>query len=128
MPPITSPVGVLSGTRHEAFIRTYFKDIEAKSFETRQQLYTALTDKDIKALFDDAMTASFWLSSQASKNCCRFVGGTYYSDEYFGEGLRAAFKPGDEKTEALVNFALQQIVRSGKIQEIYLKHFPVGFF
>jgi len=61
-----------------------------------------------------------------------FVGGYYPGIGYLGQGLRlAAVKnsrgPALQLLPAL-NYALQQLERKGKLAELYLRYFPIGFY
>ncbi len=121
-------IGVVSGSAHEAYLRAFFDDARIAPFETAHAQRQALAAGEIEALFDDGMRLAFWLNANASKNCCRFVGGPYLSMKYFGEGMAAAMRKGDGPALQAINYALQRLYDTGKMGELYLRYFPVGFF
>jgi len=82
----------------------------------------------VDAVFSDALSLSFWLSSPASQDCCVFLDGAFLSNEYFGNGLAIAVSPERKELVEAINFALAEINANGKFAELYLRYFPLGLF
>lgn len=120
--------GIIEGSAHEAYFQSVFSTRNYRKFKSRDAAFTALKAGEIDAVFSDALSLSFWLSSQASADCCRFLDGAFISREFFGSGMALAVaKDKPELVEAL-NFALAQINAKGKFAELYLRYFPLGLF
>jgi polar amino acid transport system substrate-binding protein len=82
----------------------------------------------ISAVFGDALGLAFWLHGSDSENCCRFVGGPFVDDRFFGAGLSIVLKPEDRKLKSALDYALREVQRSGVYEELYLRYFPVGLY
>jgi len=119
---------VIAGSAHEAYFKTIFANRTAESFPTRQDALQALIDGKVDAVFSDALSLSFWLTSSASNDCCSFLDGAFISDQHFGEGLSIATAKGDVRLKNSLDFALSEINRKGTFAELYLRYFPVGLY
>lgn len=119
---------VVEGSGHQAYFEETFSEREVASFATRQLAFNALQRGEVDAVFTDALSASFWLASAASSNCCTFAGGPYLSHEYFGRGLAIAAKREDHELVQGFDYALKQINDNGTFRELYLRYFPLGLF
>ena len=122
------PVGVLTGTAHEAMLKAFFPDIKPVTFETRETLLSALKDKKIDAAFADALQLSFWTQSPAAGNCCMLFDGPYLSERFLGEGMTIMLGPQGGTLAAALDSALAALSRDGRLEEIYLRYFPSGLY
>lgn len=120
--------GVIAGSAHEAYFKKIFENRTSVVFETRGEALKALQEKQVDAVFSDALSLSFWLSSQASKNCCRFVDDAFESRLFFGNGLSIALPKDRPELVQAMNFALKEINQKGKFAELYLRYFPIGLY
>jgi polar amino acid transport system substrate-binding protein len=121
-------VGVIGKTAHEAYLESFFPKIVRKSYSTRAALYAALKKGEIDALFDDAITSSFWLAGSEAEQCCVFRGGPFTESRFFGEGVGIAVKKGNYTLRQALDYALVQLVQRGVYADLYLKYFPIGFY
>lgn len=121
-------IGVVENSAHAAYFSNIFANRTATSFATRAEALDALTSGDVDAVFSDAVSLSFWLSSASAGDCCEFLDGPYLSREFFGNGMAIALP--DDKPELVeaMNYALSRINDRGTFAEIYLRYFPVGLF
>lgn len=120
--------GVVSGSGHETYFQKYFAGRNFRAFPTRQLAFNALIAGEIDVVFTDGVSASFWLASANSGNCCSFAGGPYVSDEYFGSGFAIAVEKGDTRLATALNFALKAVNDDGTFRELYLRYFPYGLY
>lgn len=67
-------------------------------------------------------------SQTEEETCCVFVGGSYPGIGYLGQGMRIAVAEKDKRLAAALDYALQQLERKGRLAELYLRYFPVGFY
>jgi len=121
-------VGVISGTAHEAMLRSWFPEFRAVPFSQWNWAHQSLRDGKIEGIFGDGVQLSFWLQSPASKGCCSFHGGPYLSPVFLGEGLAIAVRPDDRELVEAFDNALSQLNRNGRFAELYLRWFPGGLY
>ncbi|WP_407638547.1 transporter substrate-binding domain-containing protein [Aureimonas ureilytica] len=121
-------VGVVTGSAHEAMLRSFFPKAKPVPFDTLANAQEALRAGRVKALFGDGVASSFWLGSEASADCCEFAGGPYLSDRFLGEGLGIAVRGDDPQLASAFDYAIGRIVRDGRMSELLLRYFPISAF
>lgn len=121
-------IGVVTGTAHEAYLKDFFADATIVGFENSARAREALRQREIELLFGDGIGLTFWLNGTASDNCCEFRGGPYSDSRYFGEGVGIAVRRGNRKLRTILDYALERVRMSGRLEELYLRYFPLSFF
>ncbi|WP_367718858.1 transporter substrate-binding domain-containing protein [Nitratireductor sp. GISD-1A_MAKvit] len=121
-------VGVVGQTAHEVLLRDLFPRARSVVYSRQDWMYEDLKQGRIDAIFGDGVTLSFWLAGKASEGCCSFSGGPYLASEYLGQGLAVATSRDLPQLAEAIDFALHEIQVSGGLNEIYLRHFPTGFY
>ncbi len=120
--------GVVAGSSHQAYFEKVFPNRQSVTFLSRQAALDALKKKEVDAVFSDAVSLSFWITSAASQDCCNFVDGAFESEEYFGNGMAVTLPKGDQNMMDAMNYALSRVNEKGIFAELYLRYFPVGLF
>jgi polar amino acid transport system substrate-binding protein len=121
-------IGVISGSAHKAFLDAFFPGIVEKTYPDAAASRDALRAGSIDALFGDGLSLAVWLNGASSENCCMFRGGPYTESRFFGEGVGFALRKEDAKLRRALDWALARLAARGVYAELYLKHFPVGFY
>jgi len=121
-------VGVVKDTAHAAMLKAFFPHIDAASFEDQDALMKALKEKQVQAVFADALQLSFWMMSPAAAGCCRFLDGPFLSERHLGEGMTIMVGGQDAALSAALESALAALSKDGRLEEIYLRYFPAGLF
>jgi len=121
-------VGVVSGSAHEAYLRTFFPAVRPTTFPSVVELLKALTSGAVEAAFGDGLTFAVWLAGEQSFDCCVFKGGPYSESRFFGEGVGIAVRKEDAPLRQAIDWALARMAQRGLYAEIYRKYFPVGFY
>lgn len=121
-------VAVVSGSAHEAYIRTFFAETAIKSYPSAAAAFAALKSGEAELAFGDGVALAFWLNGEDSGRCCAFRGGPYTESRFFGEGVGIAVRPGNEVLLRALNFALHRLSERGVFTDLYLRYFPVGFY
>lgn len=121
-------IGVLAGSAHEAMLRDYFPAANPVTYSRAGWMYSDIKAGKIEAVFGDGMQLSFWLGSAGSGSCCKFSGGPYVSDKYFGPGLAIVTAGDNQPLFEALNFALRELQSRGTYAELYLRYFPISFY
>ena len=118
-------VGVTKDTGDAEMLRAYFPDAKPQEFENRQGMLDALKEGEVPAVFSGALQLGFWQASAAADGCCRFLGGSYYSRYFLGEGMTIMSRKGEPLGRAF-DAAIVALAKSGKLNELFLRYFPEG--
>ena len=119
-------VAVRKGSAHATFVTRYLPEATLREFDTEIAALEAVRDNEADAYFGDAMRASFWLN--ANPECCTFAGEPYFRPGLFGDGLSIAVGAGHDTVRLAIDYALVRLKKSGVLDELYLRWFPVGFY
>jgi polar amino acid transport system substrate-binding protein len=121
-------VGAVCGSAHASYLAHFFPDMHVACFNRMATPLIELKEGKLDAVFGDALSLSFWLNGPQSEDCCRFSGGAYLDDRYFGAGLAIVMKAEDRDLKFAIDYALREVYRAGTYEELYLRYFPVGLF
>jgi polar amino acid transport system substrate-binding protein len=121
-------VGVVAKSAHEAMLKAFFPQVLPVVFPDRASLLASLKGGKTDAVFGDGMQLAFWINGAESAGCCRLFDGPYISEKFLGEGLTIMFRKEDAAIAGAVDHALLALSRNGRLQEIYLRYFPVSLY
>lgn len=121
-------ISVVAGSRHEAFLKTFYPQAELVPFESMALARNALKTGKVAAHFGDAIGLSFWLNGAEAGGCCLFKDGPFTDSRFFGDGVGVAVKKGNDGLRRALDYALARLDRRGVFAELYLKYFPIGPF
>jgi polar amino acid transport system substrate-binding protein len=127
-PPPSGFVGTVCGSAHAAYLASLFPDLHVACYMRASVPLAELRAGTLDAVFGDALSLAFWLNGPESEGCCRFSGGAYLDDRYFGAGLAVVMKAEDRELKSAIDYALREVYRNGTYEELYLRYFPVGLF
>jgi len=122
---LTTTVGVRQGSSHHDFVEQHFPNLVVLTFDRELDVLSAVAAGSVGIGFVDGMRTSFWLNQN---DCCSFAGGAYFSEEHFGAGLAVAVSRDKGNTLRAINMGLRRLGENRKLDELYLKWFPVGFY
>lgn len=119
-------IAVRKGSAHDTFVQRYLPDSKRAEFDTELLALEAVRDGEADSYFGDAMRASFWFNS--NPDCCNYAGSPYFRPDLFGDGLAVAVAPGHDTVRQAIDYSLVRLKRSGILDELYLRWFPIGFY
>ncbi len=119
-------ISVRKNSKHEQFLQKYFTQSQIISFESELAALKSMQESDVFAYFGDGMRGSFWLNENI--NCCAFAGAPYFNSTYFGTGLAISLPIGRDGLRGAINYSLAELKRNGKLDELYLRWFPISFY
>ncbi len=132
-PPITATpegltgkrIGVVRGSPHEAYARTFFANSAIVPFESAELTWDAVrTGGGVDVSFGDGIALTFWINGTLSRGCCELKGGPYFEPKYFGDGVGIVVPKKDAQLKGLINSALTRLRASGSYEELLLRYFP----
>jgi polar amino acid transport system substrate-binding protein len=121
-------VGVVADSAHAAFLGKHFPGVERVPFPSLAALFAALRAGETPLAFADGVAAALWLNGAESRSCCAFAQGYFLEPEFFGDGVGIAVRQRNLALRRALDFALLRLSQQGTYAELYLKHFPIGFF
>jgi polar amino acid transport system substrate-binding protein len=121
-------IAVVSGTAHEAYLKSQFTEADIRSFPDAGAAREALKRGEVELLFGDGISLAFWLNGTASEGCCAFRGGSFSDNRYFGEGVGIAVKKGNDTLRLGFNWALFRLWERGRFSDLWLRYFPISPF
>ncbi len=119
-------LAVRNGTAHAGLVSQMLPDADIVAFDSEFDALAAVRDGAADAYFGDGLRAAFWLNE--NPNCCGFAGDAYFRPDLFGDGLSIAVPAGLDNVRVAINWALVRLQREGRLDELYLRWFPVGFY
>jgi polar amino acid transport system substrate-binding protein len=119
-------IAARKGSAHATFVTRYLPEAKLSEFDTEIAALDAVRDKQADGFFGDAMRASFWLNANAE--CCAFAGQPYFRPDLFGDGLSVAVGAGHDTVRLAIDYSLVRLKKSGVLDELYLRWFPIGFY
>ncbi|WP_319567178.1 transporter substrate-binding domain-containing protein [Cohaesibacter marisflavi] len=120
------PVAVIGGSAHEAFLRAYFDGVNRVPVNDLHAARELLEEGKVVAIFGDAFQL---LPIATQRNgIFSFAGEPYYDDHFFGDGMAFAYKAGRTDIGNLLNFGLQKLAQSGRLAELYARHFAFDVY
>ncbi len=121
-------VGVITGSAHEAYLKSQFTDAQIVGFPNDEALRAALRRGDVDFIFGDAISLAFWISGTDSADCCAFSGGPFIESRYFGEGIGIGVKRGNDVLRQAINWAMFRLWEKGRYTDLWLRYFSVSPF
>jgi len=121
-------VGAISGSSHEAYLKTMFTDAVLVSYPNDDALRQALKRSEVDFIFGDAISLAFWINGTDSADCCAFSGGPFIESRYFGEGIGIAVRKGNDTLRQALNWALFRLWEKGRYTDLWLRYFSVSPF
>lgn len=119
-------VAVRAQSRHADFLRRYLPAVEPVPEPDEFKALEAVRDGKADAYFGDGMRAAFWIN--AHPECCALTGPAFFRPDFFGQGLAIAVPAGRDAIRLALDQGLDRLAKSGKLDELYLRWFPVGFY
>ncbi|MEZ5774732.1 MAG: transporter substrate-binding domain-containing protein [Hyphomicrobiaceae bacterium] len=121
-------IGVVTDSAHEAYLQAFFRDSVVVGYGDEEALRQALVSGEVELVFGDGIGLMFWLNGTGAAGCCEFRGGPFQDPRYFGDGVGIAVHKGDMELKAQINQALADLRQSGRLEELYLRHFPLRIY
>ena len=120
-------VAVRKGTAHSAFLQRFFPETIRIEVDSDAAALDAVRKGEAEAVFGDALRLARLVAGSGGREW-RFAGGAYGDPAYFGRGLAIAVRPDDAELLGALNHALVDLNEKRVLEELYLRHFPIGLY
>ncbi len=121
-------VGAISGSAHEAYLKSLFTEAVIVGFPSDDALRLALRRGEVDLIFGDAISLAFWVNGTDSADCCAFSGGPFVESRYFGEGIGIGVRRGNDLLRQALNWAMFRLWEKGQFTDLWLRYFSVSPF
>lgn len=121
-------VGVIANSRYEDMLRAFFPKVEVVSLADRNATQDALKSGAVTAIFGDGLRLPFWVNGSDAEACCELFDGAYFSERHLGEGFTIMAVDQNNQLIPAFDQALSVLSRNGRLEEIYRRYFPHGFY
>lgn len=121
-------IGVVAGTAHEAYARTYLTTARLIPLASDEALRAALKGGQVDLIFGDGISLSLWLNGTEAGDCCALAGAPYFDSHFFGDGIGMAMRREDNDLRQAIDYALFQIWEQGLYADIVRRWFPIDPF
>ncbi|MFK7791782.1 MAG: ABC transporter substrate-binding protein [Devosiaceae bacterium] len=120
-------IGAQSATIHANFLEDVYSESDIRLYPTQDEANLDLAAGRIDLILADSIVLFEWMDTDDG-SCCTFVGDAYSDPDYFGSGVGAAVRQGDDELREQFNAAIAAIIEDGTYQEISEKYFPFSVY
>ena len=121
-------VGVQRATIGDEYLSQAYPDIEIRRYNTFDEAFSDLLNGRLDTVFGGAIgLRSGFLDTEEGKNY-HFTGPSYTDPKWFGKGVGIAVRKQDEDLKALLNNALDTLVKDGRHKSIADKYFSYDIY
>jgi polar amino acid transport system substrate-binding protein len=119
-------IGVVKDTIHARWLEAYYGDAEIIPFDTLAMAGDALRSGKVDAIFGDNLSIVYWIEGEASKSCCRPLGGAYSDFDFFSRNLSFLFRRDQPQLRAAFDYGLDMAQKNGATARIIKAYLPLS--
>lgn len=123
---LSGTLAVREGSAHALLAQRMLPRMRITGYDSEFAALEAVEAGEANAYFGDGARAAFWLND--NPQCCDFAGESYFRPDLFGAGFAVAVPKNLDNVRVAINWALMRLQREGRLDEIYLRWFPLGFY
>jgi len=120
-------IGAQSATIHANFLEDVYSESDIRLYPTQDEANLDLAAGRIDLILADSIVLYEWMENDDG-SCCTFVGDAYNDPAYFGFGVGAAVRQGEDELRERFNAAIAAVIENGTYQEISDKYFPFSVY
>lgn len=118
-------IGVVKDTVHAQWLSAYFENSEIVPFETATAAGDALRTGGIDTLFGDNLAMIYWVSGQASGQCCRLLDGAFSDFDHFSRNLAFLVRRDRPELRSAFDYGLDMAQKNGTTAKIIKAYVPL---
>ncbi|MFN3171483.1 MAG: ABC transporter substrate-binding protein [Hyphomicrobiales bacterium] len=120
-------IGAQSATIHANFLEDVYSESDIRLYPTQDEANLDLAAGRIDLILADSIVLYEWMETDDG-SCCTFIGDAYNDPAYFGFGVGAAVRQGEDELRERFNAAIAAVIENGTYQEISDKYFPFSVY
>jgi polar amino acid transport system substrate-binding protein len=120
-------IGAQSATIHANFLEDVYSESDIRFYPTQDEANLDLAAGRIDLILADSIVLYEWMETDDG-SCCTFIGDAYNDPAYFGFGVGAAVRQGEDELRERFNAAIAAVIENGTYQEISDKYFPFSVY
>lgn len=117
-------IGVVEGTAHELFLKTYFDKSQLVAEPSDSVMYEALRTGALDVAFGDSLRMSFWMNSDGARKCCAPLGGAVVDADTFSRPLVYVVRQDKAAVRDRLDEALDTLEETGATASIFARYLP----
>ncbi len=115
----------VKATSHEAWLKAYFTGSEIVPFDTPAAAQEALRTGGVDAIFGDNLQIIYWVSGEASRNCCRLLDGAFTDADFFSRNIAYFVRNDRPDLRAALDYGLDQLQIKGTTDAMFNRYVPL---
>jgi polar amino acid transport system substrate-binding protein len=119
-------IGAVKQTAHEAWLKTYYSGSTLQPFDSEAKAYEALQKGELDAVFGDDLRLIYWVKGEASKGCCKLLGGAYTDFGGFTRNLSFIVRGDQPQIRDAFDVALDRLQDKGTTAKIFNAYVPLN--
>lgn len=123
-------IGAQGGTVSARYLQAVYAPAgaEIKLYVTQDEANLDLSAGRLDAILADKVVMLPWLEKESDGGCCQVVGPDIADPRYFGAGIGAGLRKGDDDLRALIDAGIAAIRKDGTYERINAKYFPFDIY
>lgn len=123
-------IGAQSGTVSARYLQEVYgpAGAEIRLYVTQDEANLDLSSGRLDAVLADKVVMLPWLEKSSDGACCVVVGPDVSDPKFFGEGIGAGIRKGDEDLRAILNRGIAAIREDGTYDRINARYFPFSVY
>jgi polar amino acid transport system substrate-binding protein len=119
-------IGVIKDTVHAQWLETYYGGSDIVPFDNGNAAGEALRTGSIDTMFGDNLAMIYWVSGQASANCCRVLDGAFSDFDHFSRNLAFLVRRDRPELRAAFDYGLDMAQKNGTTAKIIKAYVPLS--
>jgi polar amino acid transport system substrate-binding protein len=119
-------IAVVQDTLHARFLAAYYPRARITPFASLAEAGAAMRGGTADALFGDNLQVIYWLTGEASGNCCRFLGGALSDFDYFSRNLSVMVRKDRPEIRQAFDYGLDMAQKTGATAKIITAYVPLS--
>lgn len=119
-------IAVQRDSAHAAWLAKYYAGSTIVPFDTPAAAQDALRTGAVDALFGDDLRMIYWVAGEASRGCCKLLGGAFTDFATFSRNMSFVVAPGNDAARQSFDTALDRLQTKGVTEKLFNAYVPLN--